>query len=71
MKAEELSQKCPECGCKDKKISRKNIKPTEDGFYIQHIPQGEVGIVKCAECGYEFELCKDSELPVKIKKKTL
>ncbi|MDI6644080.1 MAG: TIGR04165 family Cys-rich peptide [Methanobacteriaceae archaeon] len=68
MKAEYLIKKCPKCGCKDKRISRRNTRPSEDGFYIQHIPQGNIGIIKCDECGYVFEFCKDSKLPVKVKK---
>jgi len=69
MKAEYLNQNCPECGCKDKKISRRrNSRSNADAFYIQHIPQGDMGIIKCDKCGHVFEYCKDSKLPVKVKK---
>lgn len=69
MKAEYLNQKCPDCGCKDKRISRRrNPKSSEDAFYIPHIPQGDVGVIKCDECGHVFEFCEDSKLPVNVKK---
>jgi len=68
MKAEYLKKECPECGCRDKRISRRSTKSSEDAFYIQHIPQGNLGIIKCDECGYVFELCENSKLPVKVKK---
>jgi len=69
MKCENLNQVCPECGCKDKRISRRrNSSASGDAFYIPHIPQGSVGIIKCGECGHIFEICADSEMPVEVKK---
>jgi Cys-rich peptide (TIGR04165 family) len=69
MKAECLNQECPKCGCKDKRISRKrNKQSNEDAFYIPHIPQGTIGVIKCSECGHLFEYCTDSKMPVEVKK---
>jgi Cys-rich peptide (TIGR04165 family) len=69
MKPEEMCQKCPECGSTDKRISRrssKRIKP--DAAYISHMPQGDVGIIRCKECGYIFEYCTHRNPPLKVKK---
>ncbi len=69
MKPEEMSQKCPECNCQDKRISRRSsnrIKP--DASYIAHIPQGDVGIIRCKDCGYIFEYCTHRKPPLEVKK---
>ena len=69
MKPEEMSQKCPACGSTEKKISRRSsqrIKP--DAAYIAHIPQGDVGIIRCTECGNIFEYCTHRNPPLKVKK---
>ncbi|MDP3066568.1 MAG: TIGR04165 family Cys-rich peptide [Methanobacteriaceae archaeon] len=72
MKTEDLAIKCPECGCVDKKISRKrNPKASEDAFFIPHVPQGDVGVIKCSECGHLFEYCKDHPMPLEVKKKLI
>jgi Cys-rich peptide (TIGR04165 family) len=75
MKAEELGQKCPKCGCTDKAISKKrnpeDSKEIVDAVYIQHIPSGNVGVIRCSDCGHIFEYCKDREPPIKVKKITL
>jgi Cys-rich peptide (TIGR04165 family) len=69
MKAEKLSQKCPECGCTDKDISRKRDTGTNDeAFYIPHVPQGTIGVIRCSECGHIFEYCTNEECLVDIKK---
>lgn len=69
MKAEDLKEKCPECGSTEKRISRRrNPKDSSDAFYIPHIPEGSVGIIRCTECGHIFEYCKESKLPVELKK---
>jgi Cys-rich peptide (TIGR04165 family) len=75
MKAEELAQKCPLCGCTDKNISRKrNPSHTElneeivDECYIMHIPEGPVGVISCSECKHIFEYCKDRKMPIEVKK---
>lgn len=71
MKSEEMNQKCPECGSTDKRISRRrNSKRGEDAFYIPHIPEGDVGIIRCSECGHIFEYCPvDRKPPLEVKKK--
>ncbi|MDP1552072.1 MAG: TIGR04165 family Cys-rich peptide [Methanobacteriaceae archaeon] len=70
MKCENLNQECPKCGSMDKRISHKrNVDSGGDAFYIPHIPQGSVGVIKCNECGHLFEVCADSEMPVEVKKK--
>lgn len=69
MKAEYLAQKCPKCDCQDKRISRRRKgKGNEDAFYIPHVPQAGVGIIRCSECGYIFEYCKEREPVLKVKK---
>jgi Cys-rich peptide (TIGR04165 family) len=69
MKAEKLNQKCPECGCTDKDISRKrNVGHNDEAFYIPHVPQGTIGIIRCSECRHIFEYCTDEECLVDIKK---
>jgi Cys-rich peptide (TIGR04165 family) len=69
MKAEKLSQKCPKCGCTDKDISRKRDTGTNDeAFYIPHVPQGTIGVIRCSECGHIFEYCTNEECLVEIKK---
>lgn len=72
MKSEDMAQKCPKCGSTDKSISRTcNIEELDkftDSVYIQHIPTGSIGVIRCSECGYVFEYCKNSKMPVKIKK---
>ncbi|GAB6056676.1 TIGR04165 family Cys-rich peptide [Methanobacterium alkalithermotolerans] len=69
MKFEELNKKCPECGCQDKNISHKrNPESSEDAFYIPHIPQGSVGVIRCSGCGHLYEYCTNSKMPVEIKK---
>lgn len=71
MKAEDLAQKCPKCNCQDKKISRRRKgKGHQDVFYIPHVPQDGVGIIRCSECGYIFEYLKERE-PVLVVKKLL
>jgi Cys-rich peptide (TIGR04165 family) len=70
MKSELLNQPCPECGCVDKRISRKrNRAGNEDAFYIPHIPEGDVGVMKCSECGHIFEVFEESKMPIEVKKK--
>ena len=69
MKPEDMGQKCPECGSADKNISRRrNCKVTQNEFYIPHIPEGDVGIFRCTDCGYIFEVCPHRKPPVEVKK---
>jgi Cys-rich peptide (TIGR04165 family) len=69
MKVEELNIKCPECGSTEKRISRRrNPKRSSDACYIPHIPQGSVGVIRCTDCGHLFEYCKESKMPVEVKK---
>ncbi len=65
-----MNQKCPECNCQDKRISRKKItKKSDNAFYIPHIPEGDVGIIRCSECGHIFEYCPvDRKPPLEVKK---
>lgn len=71
MKPEEMAIECPECGEKDKRISRRrNSKRSQDAFYIPHIPEGDVGIIRCSKCGHVFEYCPtDRKPPLEVKKK--
>lgn len=69
MKPEDMNQKCPECDSQDKRISRRSsnrINP--DASYIAHIPQGDVGIIRCTNCGHIFEYCTHQKPPLKVKK---
>jgi predicted RNA-binding Zn-ribbon protein involved in translation (DUF1610 family) len=58
VKTEELSQKCPKCGCKDKHILQKDslagiltgIKYKNSG---SKVPKGSN--FRCTECGYIFK----------------
>jgi len=69
MKPEDMSQKCPECSCQDKNVSRRRIdEGGRDNFYIPHIPQGSVGIIRCSKCGHIFEYCTNSKPPLEVKK---
>ena len=50
MKAEKLNQKCPECGCTDKDISRKRDTGTNDeAFYIPCLLYTSGDFYLCAE----------------------
>ncbi len=70
MKPEEMSQKCPECGSTDKRISRRrNSKRSQDAFYIPHIPEGDMGIFRCTDCGHIFEYCPPRKPLLEVKKK--
>lgn len=72
MKAENLNQKCPVCGCTDKDISRKrDAGHNDEAFYIPHIPQGTIGVIKCSNCGHCFEYCTDEQCLVEIHKLVL
>lgn len=69
MKPEDMAQKCPECNSEDKRISRRSSsKVNPDAFYIRHIPQGDVGIIRCTQCGYIFEICTKRKPPLEVKK---
>jgi len=72
MKPEDMSKKCPECSCQDKRISRKRAKDidqdTADAYYIPHIPQGDVGVIRCSQCGHIFEYCTERKPPLEVKK---
>ena len=57
MKAEELSKKCPKCGCKDKDILPENSLRALVGVKYKNsgskVLKGSK--FKCTECGYVFE----------------
>ena len=72
VKTEDLSQECPKCGSTNKKISRKRIPDAVgDAFMIPHVPNSEVGVIKCTDCGHIFEYCKDHPMPLEVKKKLI
>jgi len=69
MKPEEMAKKCPECSTKDKKICRRsssNVNP--EAAYIAHIPQGDVTIIRCSNCGHIFQQCPHGKPPLEVKK---
>jgi len=69
MKAEEFSKKCPECGSKDKSIS--TVKNPVNKEKLNEAGKDDsaviVGSVRCSECGYLFEYCKDGKCVVEVK----
>lgn len=69
MKPEKMAQKCPKCNCKDKRISRKSsFEMAPDATYIAHMPQGDLGIIRCSDCGHIFEYCTHRKPPLEVKK---
>jgi Cys-rich peptide (TIGR04165 family) len=69
MKPEDMSQKCPECEARDKKISRRcSERVNPDAAYIAHMPQGDVTIIRCSNCGYIFQQCAHGKPPLDVKK---
>ena len=72
MKAEEFSKKCPECGSKDKSISEvKNPVDKEklrEAGITDDLSNVIVGSIRCSDCGYLFEYCKDGKCVIDIKK---
>lgn len=69
MKPEEFCCECPKCGCKDKKVSRIRTKTDpSDVLYIPNVPDGDVGVIRCSECGHIFEYCKSIKPPLEVKK---
>jgi len=74
IKAEELAQECPVCGCTDKTVSRKRhpkkpeLNEKLQVAYIMHIPENPVGVISCSECNHIFEYCKDRKMPIEVKK---
>jgi Cys-rich peptide (TIGR04165 family) len=68
MKPEEMNQKCPECGSSDKRISRRCSSKITDARYIAHLPQGDLGLIRCSQCGHIFEYCTHPHPPLKVKK---
>jgi Cys-rich peptide (TIGR04165 family) len=72
MKTEDLVIECPECGSKDKRISRtRDPTRSQDAFLIPHIPEGSCGVIKCNKCGHVFEYCRDHPMPMEVKKKLI
>jgi len=53
MKMEELLQKCPLCGCQDKKVLRK--------IQDEHRAHATTKGIICEECGYEFKAKKKED----------
>ncbi len=53
MNIEELSKKCPKCGCVDKTVKR-----DLDSEYHAH---AKTGAVICTDCGYVFKFPKSEE----------
>lgn len=69
MKTEDLNQACPKCGCKDKNVSKTVIRQNAiETCYIPHFPEGRVGVIRCSECGYIFEVCKNEKIAPEVKK---
>jgi Cys-rich peptide (TIGR04165 family) len=73
MKAEELSQKCPVCGSKDKSIN--TVKNPVNKGKLKEIGLDDdidssviVGSIRCNACGYLFEYCKNGKCMVEVKK---
>jgi len=62
MKTEELSQKCPKCGCKDKHILQGDSSTGMlVGIEYKHsgskVPKGSK--FRCTECGHVFTECDE------------
>lgn len=58
MKAEELSVKCPKCGCKDKHIIKENEPmgtTTCAGPILSGNKAPDGTKYRCSECGYKFK----------------
>lgn len=72
LKAEEFNRRCPECGCKDKVISHVT-RPTNKEKLKEAGITGDtrtmvVGSIRCDECGYLFEYCKDGKCVIEVKR---
>lgn len=70
MKAEEFAIKCPKCGCRDKDVSTVKNPQNKEKMEKAGIndPEATVGSIKCSNCGYLFEYCKDKKCQVEFKK---
>jgi Cys-rich peptide (TIGR04165 family) len=74
MKAEELCQKCPKCGGTDKSIGRTRKFDEAPDFLEIHITcavpsGGSIGVIRCTNCGYIFNYCKENVKLDKLIKK--
>jgi Cys-rich peptide (TIGR04165 family) len=74
VKAEDLNQKCPECGCINKNVSKKMTKEDvqeHESDFVRHVPSGSQGVIRCTDCGYIFEYCQEHPMPLEVKKKLI
>lgn len=73
MKPEEFGQKCPKCSSTEKLIGRTR-KFDETPHLLETVitcaipSEGSIGVIRCRECGYIFEYCKERKLDKLINK---
>jgi len=53
------------------KAEKLNSGTNDEAFYIPHVPQGTIGVIRCSKCGHIFEYCTNEECLVDIKKLNL
>ena len=72
MKAEDYSQKCPECGCVDKNVDIVRVPQKTDGIpediLKNALKTGKLTIIRCSNCKHIFEYPKDKKFEVEFKK---
>ncbi|AEG17136.1 hypothetical protein [Methanobacterium paludis] len=75
MKAEDYSQKCPECGCIDKNIDIVKVPQKTEGIpedvLESALKSGKLTIIRCSGCKHTFEYSKDRKMEVEFKKITI
>lgn len=73
MKSEEMNQKCPECGSRDKSISTVKNPKNKEKLKEAGIDETNilVGSIRCSSCGYLFEYCKDGKCLIEVKRISL
>jgi Cys-rich peptide (TIGR04165 family) len=73
MKAEELDQKCPKCGSREKTISTVKNPVNKEKLKEASITDETnssviIGSIRCSGCRYLFEYCKNGNCTIEVKK---